>query len=116
MVSGVSARAQREIADFEDARWWPGAVGEAMAGWVAVAHGPRRRLREARWDGGCGEPGCCPSVNNSRDVLEQALRVLSRGAARELRALIRPLDERFLARTHPDPHAAADEPWWRRRC
>ncbi|MFI5499349.1 hypothetical protein ACIA5E_09820 [Nocardia asteroides] len=55
-------------------------------------------------------------MNNSRDVLEQALRVLSRDSARELRGLIRPLDERFLARTHSDPHAAADEPWWRRRC
>ncbi|MFJ2838215.1 MULTISPECIES: hypothetical protein [Nocardia] len=55
-------------------------------------------------------------MNNSREVLEQALCALPRAAARELRVLVRPLDERFLSRTHPDPTAAPDSPWWQRRC
>lgn len=50
-----------------------------------------------------------------RGVLEALLHALSPRAARDLRALIEPLDERFLRRTVNDPFAPPDAPWWMSR-
>ena len=39
-----------------------------------------------------------------------------RDGARELRDMVEPLDERYIASSWPDPTAPPDEGWWGRRC
>ncbi|MFE7524618.1 hypothetical protein ACFU7Y_02740 [Kitasatospora sp. NPDC057542] len=54
---------------------------------------------------------CCAD-DYGRDLLEAALRALPTRAARELRAVVKPLDEVFLARVRPDPAHNGREEWW----
>ncbi|MEV6399866.1 hypothetical protein AB0M39_34625 [Streptomyces sp. NPDC051907] len=49
-------------------------------------------------------------------MLELALHALPRRAARELRGMVEPLDDLYIARSRPDPHASPDDGWWARRC
>ncbi|WP_406197120.1 hypothetical protein OH807_11280 [Kitasatospora sp. NBC_01560] len=114
-VSGVSARTQREIAVFEDAHAWPGAVADAMARWTGTVHGPARGLTDPSL-GGCGVEACCPSEAHPREMLEQALRGLRTEASRELRRRVRPLDELYCSRTIVDSYGDPSQPWWIRRC
>ncbi|MGW1495587.1 hypothetical protein [Streptomyces sp. NPDC002402] len=60
---------------------------------------------------------CCDPFTgaDSRAFLEELCCGLSRSSARELRMVLTPLDERFLARTLNDPFASSRDPWWRRR-
>jgi hypothetical protein len=89
---------------------WPGAVGEALAGWRRIArHGiPRRRRTHVYLP--CD---CCG--RHPRQLLEEALDLLDTPAADALAALIGGPDDEFWQRTVPDPHLPADLPWWRRR-
>lgn len=114
-VSGVSARAQSEIATFEDSHLWPGAIAEAMARWVGTVHGPARRLTDPQLRG-CGVEACCPSDAHPRELLEQALFGLPPGASRELRRRVHPLDEFYCSRTIVDSYSDPSQPWWLRRC
>ncbi|MFD9308020.1 hypothetical protein ACFWCB_35985 [Streptomyces sp. NPDC060048] len=41
---------------------------------------------------------------------------MPRKAAAELRARVEPLDEILLGRTHHEPLALEELPWWHRRC
>jgi hypothetical protein len=69
-------------------------------------HGPVRALDDYAPEA-CHCPGCQwddPVV--CREALRTALHALPAKAARELRALIRPLDELYLARSIPDPDTA----------
>lgn len=90
---------------------WPGAVFEAFHRWKAFAHGPLRDLTRAT--GSCGIRGCCPTPDEDRDLLEAALHRLPGKSARELRLLVRELDETVLARAVVIPHRPADPHWWR---
>ncbi|GAA0423278.1 hypothetical protein Acor_73900 [Acrocarpospora corrugata] len=78
-----SARAQSEIARFENSRLWPGAIADAMVRWAGTVHGPARRLTDPVVRG-CGVEACCPSDAHPRGMLEQALCGLPAGASREL--------------------------------
>lgn len=107
-----SGKLAAAIARLERERLWSGAVIEALRWWSKVAHRPGLAV-----SGGCGCPMCIPFyVNDERAVLELALHVLPLRSARELRALVEPLDELYLAGTWPDPLAPAHYQWWARRC
>nr|BFE99735.1 hypothetical protein GCM10020241_14110 [Streptoalloteichus tenebrarius] len=89
------------IAELERPRFWPGAIAEALDGWTRFVHGPTRALLDHAPEV-CPCPGCQwddPAV--LREALRDPLLALPRGAARELRALLRPLDEISLARSVP---------------
>ncbi|WP_328535778.1 hypothetical protein [Streptomyces sp. NBC_00344] len=105
----LDAAAQRDVMALERSSLGPGAVALALRSWKKHVHGPARQVSVVA-------DGCpCCHAGYSRDVLETALRALPRGSARQLRALVQPLDETFLARTWPDPTAPLDRPWWERR-
>ena len=107
-----SGRLAGAIGRLEHERLWVGAVAQALRGWSQMAHNPRRAL-----SGGCGCPLCDRFFSTEvRGVLEVALHALPGRAARELRGLVDPLDQLYLARTWPDPTALADEGWWAWRC
>jgi len=113
-IPGLPAATQAEIAvleirlfpDWARHGLWPGAVREALAGWARTAADPRHA--EAHPCDCCGRAG--------RAVLAEVLGLLSPDSAAALTRLIRPLDERFLERSLPDPLAPADWPWWTRIC
>jgi hypothetical protein len=113
-VPGLPAFAQQEVHQIElrtVSDWarfglWPGAVGEALAGWSRTSRSPV--VFEFHPCGCCGR--------SSRQILDEAMALLSSPSASALEALVRPLDEAFLRRSLPDPHAPCDWPWWQRRC
>lgn len=119
VVSGLSSRILAEIDRVERERLWIGAAHEALEHWQKICRRPGRGVMHTRatqydnwYDHETGEdigPERC------RDVLETLVHALSPRAARDLRALIAPLDERFLRRTLNDPFAPPDAPWWMRR-
>lgn len=106
-VSRVSTGTLCAIAELEQTRLpWRGMVAEALAGWSRFVNGPARALNGYA-------PEDCPCLGCQwddpvvrRQALLLALCALPLGAARELRALVRPLDERYLARVDPDPDTA----------
>ncbi|MBS2966846.1 hypothetical protein KGA66_27675 [Actinocrinis puniceicyclus] len=103
-LAGAVARLERD-------RLWVGAVAAALRQWSRVAHRPGLAL-----SGGCGCALCNPFyMNDEREVLELALHALPRGAARELRALVEPLDALYLARSWQNPSTPAHYAWWARR-
>lgn len=107
-----SSRLAGAISRLESDRLWPGAVAQALRRWSQLAHRPSRALSE-----GCGCPLCDPFFTTEvRAVLEVALHALPSRTARELRGLVEPLDELYLARSWPDPTVSPEEDWWVRRC
>ena len=89
-------------------RWekFPGEVAWALKIWAEAVRQPHHvHYRTGDWD----------FPYELRDRLAAALRALPRPVARELRELVRPLDEIYLANTANDPFAARGDPWWRRR-
>jgi hypothetical protein len=86
------------IADFERARASPGAVALAVEAWSHWVYS--RRIHDA--DTLMDDCPCC-SVSDQRGLLWLALRTLPRRAAAELRAVVEPLDEVYLARLIPEP-------------
>jgi hypothetical protein len=107
-IRGASSALQGAIARFEhdDPRLQPGDVAAAFRVWHRIVSGPARRARDHALHADC--EWCNPP---SRDVLELALHRLPRRAARELRELVEPLDERFLRLTIPLP-SKPPGPWW----
>ncbi|WP_086668443.1 hypothetical protein [Lentzea kentuckyensis] len=96
----------RAIADFERTYFGPGAVAEAFTGWARFVHGPARIIDDYS-DNHLDYP-CCPRHDpaDCRAELRAALLALPAKAARELRALVRPLDDLYLARSIPHPEHA----------
>jgi hypothetical protein len=92
------------IADFERTRASPGAVAVAVEAWSRWVYS--RRIHES--DPPIEDCPCC-SVDEHRGLLWTALRALPPRAAAELRAVVRPLDEVYLARLIPEP---GDRDWW----
>jgi hypothetical protein len=113
VVPGISAPAQRYIADFERAHSRPGAVADALACWSSVVHRSRRHepvhnpLAPDLTD--CP---CCDHGDRGRTLLEAALRRLPRRAARELRSAVAPLDALYLTRVRPEPALNDRLDWW----
>lgn len=114
VVPGVSSRTLAEITRIERDRYEPGAAHRALSAWRATVYQRGPWVIYPDWSRECP---CCASPwdEDQRETLEVLCRVLTRRAARELRAVLAPLDARFLARTLNDPHAPPGDPWWRRR-
>lgn len=114
VVPEVSSRTLAEIARVERDRYEPGAAHRALSAWRATVYQRGPWVIYPDWGGECP---CChpPGDGDQRETLEAFCHVLTRRAARELRAVLAPLDARFLARTLGDPHAPPGAPWWRRR-
>ncbi|MFG2818154.1 hypothetical protein ACGFX4_01900 [Kitasatospora sp. NPDC048365] len=90
VVPGLSGPAQRLVAAREAALGEPpGALAAAVAAWRAEAH---RRGRPA-----LGPPCPCCEADHGRPLIERMLHALPRHAARELRAVVAPLDEAYRA-------------------
>lgn len=109
-IPGLSGGTLAEIARIEARTSWPGPVFEAWRRWHALAHKPGPWVMYAS-DEFCE---CCDPFAGAavRAVLEAVCHALPRHGARELRAVLAPLDARFLARTLADPFAAPGSPWW----
>jgi hypothetical protein len=105
-VSRVSAPALRAIADFERTYSDPGDVAEALDDWARFVRGPARAI--TRYATELNPCPCCDSLDPAvaRALLRTALIALPTRAARELRALVRPLDDLYLARSIPNPEHA----------
>lgn len=113
MIRGLSASANRQIADFERGHGLP--AGE-------VAHSFRRwntSVRRSRADHEPFYERDDKDLRNGeyhvRTLLEITLHALRSKARRELSAVIGPADERVLNRTLNNPFAHEDLPWWMRR-
>ncbi|GLZ41594.1 hypothetical protein [Actinokineospora sp. NBRC 105648] len=105
-IPHVSAATSRAIAALDRTRFHPGATARALAGWRRFTLGPAHRLDDCTPED-CPCDGCQwddPVVQ--RQALAVALHTLPTKAARELRALVLPLDETYLARATPTPEAA----------
>lgn len=107
-ISRVSASTSRAIAELERARLQPGDIAGALDGWARFVRGPRRSLNDDAYPS-----ELCPCSSCQRDhpvelrqTLHTALHALPTKAARELRALVQPLDETYLARSIPHPDSA----------
>ncbi|MFJ7587171.1 hypothetical protein ACIQZO_07195 [Streptomyces sp. NPDC097617] len=112
VVPGVSAATLAAIARVEHRRFQRGDTYRSLRHWHRTAYlrGPWI-IYPAPDD----DLGCCDWVGFCRGTLETVCLLLPPRARRELRAVITPLDDRFLARTLGDPYAAPDDPWWQRR-
>lgn len=105
-VPGVSPPTLRAIVELERTRLWPGAIAEALDGWTRFVHGPVRVLDDYEPEE-CSGPECqWEDGAVRRRTLRAALHALPTRAARELRALVHPLDETYLARSIPTPGSA----------
>ncbi|MFD7442616.1 hypothetical protein [Streptomyces sp. NPDC059909] len=115
LIPGLSSRALAEINRIERRRYHPGDAYRALVRWRAMAYKPGPWVMYAAPEAsGCD---CCDPLSgvDPRALLEELCCGLPRRSAHELRALLEPLDERFLARTLNDPFASPCDPWWRRR-
>ncbi|MCJ1679356.1 hypothetical protein MTF65_18815 [Streptomyces sp. APSN-46.1] len=114
VIPGISGKALADIARVERYRYAPGAAWHALRHWRRLVYerGPWVMYPSFVSDYPCCDP---PWIGEHRQILEEFLAVLPRRARRELRAVLAPLDARFLARTLNDPYAAPGDPWWRRR-
>ncbi|MFZ3472241.1 hypothetical protein ACODT4_24780 [Streptomyces sp. 2.9] len=113
VVPGVSSRTLAEIARIERHRYEPGAAHGALSAWRALVYRRGPWVIYPNWNEDF--PCCEPVWGNDREALEVFCHLLSRRAARELRAVLGPLDARFMDRTLNDPYAPPGDPWWRRR-
>ncbi|MEU6733493.1 hypothetical protein ABZ929_09840 [Streptomyces physcomitrii] len=115
-VGPVSGSCVAALCRLERTRLWPEATAEALWHWRALAHGPLRRVADPPFGApSCGIPECGCDPGHFRDRLELVLHLLPRKSARELRALLRPLDEKILARARIIRANGPDDPWWRGR-
>ena len=114
-IDGLSGTCTADLRRLERTRFWPEATEEAFWHWRAYAHGPLRQLVDPLAGPDCRIPecGCCGA--GFRDHLEAVLHALPRKSARELRALVRALDKKILARAKAIPADSLDVPWWRGR-
>ncbi|MFG2994104.1 hypothetical protein ACGFZK_33225 [Streptomyces sp. NPDC048257] len=112
VVPRVSSGTLAAIARIEHRRFSRGDTYRSLRHWHRTVYqrGPWI-IYPARDD----DLSCCDWVGFCRGSLETVCLLLPPRARRELRAVITPLDERFLARTLHDPYAARDLPWWLQR-
>ncbi|MEV7857224.1 hypothetical protein [Streptomyces sp. NPDC088183] len=113
MIRGLSASANRQIADFERGHGLPaGEVAHSFCRW-------NTSIRRSRGDHEPFYERDDTDLRNGeyhvRTLLEITLHALSSKARRELSAVIGPADERVLDRTLNNPFAPQDLPWWMRR-
>ncbi|MFB7498708.1 hypothetical protein ACFC09_29175 [Streptomyces sp. NPDC056161] len=87
---------------------WPNAVADALSRFEWAFEQPGRYLNASE----AYSPGI--EVEDARDDLEQAMRLLPAGAKRDLGRLVTRIDEEFERRTLPEPNNAewAMTGWW----
>lgn len=103
-VDRVSAATSRAIREFERARSDPGLVAQSLRTWSRFVHGPARAIvADLRYTDDWHD---ADDPFTARCMLRTALTAMPRKAARELRTLLEPLDERYLARSLPVPEHA----------
>ncbi|GAA3045118.1 hypothetical protein GCM10017562_02970 [Streptomyces roseofulvus] len=107
-VRGVSARTRAAIRRVEDQEMWPNAVAKALSRLEWAFQQPGRYLNASETP----SPGL--EVEDARDDLELAMRLLPLGARRDLGRLIKRIDEEYERRTLPEPNntAWAVFGWW----
>ncbi|MFE0705065.1 hypothetical protein [Streptomyces sp. NPDC058872] len=111
-VPGLSGRANAAVRELEGKRLSPGVVAAALSVWSVRVHGTKRDWRPWEAEFTCR---CC-GEEWARDTLQSALWMLPPRAAGELRRHVDRLDAVLLDRTHHEPAAEAELPWWHRRC
>ncbi|PRX90914.1 hypothetical protein CLV72_11510 [Allonocardiopsis opalescens] len=120
-VPGLSTRAHAVLLELErvhprEPLFRADFLGQLLSSWRTLVNRPRIRHSFSEPD----DPCYCEFGHDppqwARSELEAACAALPLPVARELRALLRPLDARFRARTLPDLSVPADRPWWYRRC
>ena len=95
-IDGLSAGTMRQIRDRELTSPHIGSLNDYLKQWRALAALTRRQLDDvAEGSGRCGMLECCPSPNEIRSRIEDALRALPPRARRELAALVQPLDKKI---------------------
>ncbi|MFD7262292.1 hypothetical protein [Streptomyces sp. NPDC059874] len=111
VIPGLSGKTLAEIARLEanHRHLGAGAAHRAFRHWHWTAH------QRGPWGVYPEHDQCCDPSTGCRGTLERVRLSLPRPAGRELRAVLAPLDERFLARTLNDPFAPPGDPWWCRR-
>ncbi|GGX52252.1 hypothetical protein [Streptomyces fructofermentans] len=110
-VPGLSGAANAAVRVLERERLSPGVVSVALSVWSARVHGSGRRWRPWEDEFTCA---CC-GEGWARDKLQEALLLLPPRAATELRVRVERLDVLLLRRTHHEPPADPDSPWWHGR-
>jgi hypothetical protein len=112
LIDHLSGSCTADLRRLERTRFWPEATEEAFWHWKVLAHGPLRQLVDPLVGPDCGRPECGCYGAGFRGHLEAVLHALSRKSARELRALVRPLDKKILARAKVIPADSLEVPWW----
>lgn len=112
-IDHLSGSCTADLRRLERTRFWPEATEEAFWHWQSYAHGPLRQLTDPFTGPDCGISECGCYGASFRDHLEVVLHALPRKSARELRALVRALDAKILARAKVIPADSLDVPWWR---
>ena len=113
LIDHLSGACTAHLRRLERTRFWPEATEEAFWHCQVLAHGPVRQLVDWRVGPACGLPECGCYGAGFREQLEITLHALPRKSARELRVLVRALDEKILARAVVIRADSPDEPWWR---
>lgn len=103
LIDHLSGSCTADLRRLERARFWPEATEEAFWHWKVLAHGPLRQLVDQRIGSDCGLPECGCYGAGFREHLEAVLHTLPKKSARELRALVRVLDRKVLARAKAIP-------------
>lgn len=110
-VGRISGSAQAQVIHAERTRFGPGAVARALDLWAAIARAPDDLPERIFWPG-CGERSCCPSPGDDREVLERVIRSMPRKSAKELRAIVQPLDDAITSHPSFAFTYLAEGNWW----
>jgi hypothetical protein len=111
VIRGLSASANRQIAAFERVNGLhPGQVAHAFRRWSQF----HRRHRLVQPHETVPEDWRAHDCH-VRTLLEHAAWALRRKARRELRAVLKPWDDLYEARTVNNPFLLSDLHWWLRR-
>ncbi|WP_150254595.1 hypothetical protein [Nocardiopsis deserti] len=96
-LPGLSGAANAEVARLELQRpeLYPGRVREAFDFWERFVRNPYRRLWDHGQEEGCGAPSCRNHLWETRDLLDAVAYRMTPHRARELRALLRELDDLY---------------------
>ncbi|MGW3337166.1 hypothetical protein ACWDCL_06765 [Streptomyces sp. NPDC001009] len=98
LIDRLSGSCTADLRRLERERGWTEATEAAFWHWKVLAHGPLRQLVDALEKSDCGIRECgCYDVG-FREHLDAVLHALPKRSAREIRAVVRPLDEKIIAR------------------
>jgi hypothetical protein len=110
-IKGLSPLTRAAVRRLEAQHYWPDAVADALETYRRLFRQPGRYL--------AGEVYSSPGIEpeDARDLLEDVMRQLPRGARKDLERLVTPLDDDFKRRTLPKTcwNDWAAGRWWRQR-